>query len=404
METRAQTYLDSLIASLRAAGRTETADVLARAKDELQRSQWCEMTDYLLLAIRDPLVLESAYDLHENVLKVTRMDMSPMAYVKLLHCICFSPNSTFEKALDLIEGAALSLAANSSEQGENAASCIRALLLLDRNNNGKSSNAGASAHQARCILDAVESFIHTKQMHEVEPVLAALHCQARGKDYEIRQQYTKFYQNAFETVKSAERAEMPIIESDMMELVNTTAIAALLSEETYNFGKLLNDSHFTERLANSKRHAWILEWLRLCNDGKVEAFEQYAAAHKAQIEAYPALSEALPSIMRKVRLMALLHLVFYTPFNERTFTFDVIARRCAVAEDRVEPLLLAALAQGVVMGKIDGLTNEVHITWVEPRVLSLQEVKELAVHVSRWKEKVLGLSQYVAKIAQETPN
>ncbi|ORC92428.1 proteasome regulatory non-ATPase subunit [Trypanosoma theileri] len=402
MEERARAYLDTLIASLQSTGHTETAQVLTRAKDELGRSLWCEMTDDLMLAIRDPLVLESAYELHENVLRTTRVDMSPMAYVKLLHCICFSPNSTFEKASELIDGAIATLTSISAEQGGNAACCIQALLLLDRNNAEKESASGRFAARARRILDTVEAFIHSKQMHEVEPVLAALHCQARGKDYETRRQYTMFYKNAFETVSSAERAEMPIIESDMLTLAFKTAIAALLSEETYNFGKFLNDRHFTDRLSSSPTHAWILEWLKLCNDGKVEEFEKYAASHGAQIEAYPDLCSALPSILHKVRLMALLHLVFYTPFNERTFTFDVIGRRCAVEAERVEPLLLAALAQGIVMGRIDGLTREVHITWVEPRVLSLQEVKGLAVHVSRWKEKVLGLLQSVTETTQET--
>ncbi|RNF26231.1 proteasome regulatory non-ATPase subunit [Trypanosoma conorhini] len=402
MEAGAQAHLEQLISSMQTAGRTETADVLRRAKDEFARSLWCEMTDDLLLAVRDPMVLESGYELHEKVLKVTRMDMSPMAYVKLLHYICFSPNSTLPKALELLDGAIASLAA-SSEQGENVANCIRALLLLDRYNDDSSAPAGTAASEARSILDRVESFIHSKQMHEVEPVLAALHCQARGKDYEIRQQYTKYYSNAFETVKCAERAEMPIIESDLLSLAYKTALSALLSEEIYNFGKFLNDRRFTERLAASAEHVWILEWLRLCNDGKVKEFEQYAAAHQAEIAANSILSNAFPSIAKKVRLMALLHLVFYTPFNERTFTFDVVARRCAVDEERVEPLLLAALAQGIIMGKIDGLTQEVHITWVEPRVLSLQEVKELAVHVSRWKEKTLGLMQCMTEVAQETP-
>ncbi|EKF31471.1 hypothetical protein MOQ_004700 [Trypanosoma cruzi marinkellei] len=402
MEAKAQAYLEQLSNSLQAAGRTATADVLKRAKEEFERSLWCEMTDDLLLAVRDPMVLESAYELHENVLKVTRMDMAPTAYVKLLHYICFSPNSTLQKALELLNGAVVALS-TSSEQGENMANCIRALLLLDSYND-KSSPAGTAASEASRILDKVESFIHSKQMHEVEPVLAALHCQARGKDYEIRQQYTKYYSNAFETVKSAERAEMAIIESDLLSLAYKTALSALLSEEIYNFGKFLNERHFTERLADSVQHAWILEWLRLCNDGKVEEFEQYAVAHKAEMAASPILSESFSSIAKKVRLMALLHLVFYTPFNERTFTFDVIARRCAVDEERVEPLLLAALAQGIIMGKIDGLTQEVHITWVEPRVLSLQEVKELAVHVSRWKEKTLGLMQCMKEAAQETHN
>lgn len=402
MEAGTGAFLESAIASLQSAGRTVAVDVLTRAREACMRSQWCEMTDDLLLAIRDPMVLEFGYELHENVLKCTRRDMSPMAYVKLLHYICFGPNSTLERALDLIHDATSFLNTSPLPQGKHAARCIQALLLLDNHNDDGTQIVVEAAQQARCILDEVEGFIHSKQMHEVEPVLAALHCRARGKDYEIRRKYTQFYTNAFETVKSAERAEMPIIESDMLTLSYTTAIAALLSEEIYNFGKLLNDRHFTGRLLASAEHAWILEWLSLCNDGKVDAFEQYANTHKARIAANATLSSALPAIMGKVRVMALLHLVFYTPFNERTFTFDVIARRCAVDAEAVEPLLLAALAQGVVVGKIDGLAGEVHITWVEPRVLSPLEVKGLAAHVAQWREKAAGLLDVMRATALET--
>lgn len=405
MEERTLQYLDGIIITLRQAGSYGTAEILERAREELAGAQWCEMTDSLLQAVHDPIVLKSAYELHENVLRTVRMEMSPVAYVKLLHTVCFSPNVSLQMALELVDNAVTSLSINPSEQGGNAARCIRALLLLDRQNGcDHIIPLEAAAQEAHNILDSVENFINSKQMHEVDPVLTALHCQARGKDYKMRRQYTQYYKNAFETVKSAERAEMAILESDMMTLAYDTAIAALLSEEIHNFGKFLNYQCFTERLAASAEHLWILEWLRICNDGKVEEFEQYAETHRSHIESNPVLTRALASVVHKVRLMALLHLVFYTPFNERTFAFDLIARRCAVPLKRVEPLLLAALAQGIIIGKIDGLSEEVHITWVEPRVLSLQEVKELAEHVSHWKKKVMALSQSVMEITQQTPN
>nr|CCC94567.1 putative 19S proteasome regulatory subunit [Trypanosoma congolense IL3000] len=404
MEDRALQYMNGLIDTLEQAGGSEAAELLRRARQELAEAQWCEMTDSLLQAIQDPLVLNFGYDLHENVLRFVCTDISPVAYVKLLYSICFSRNVTPRTALEVIDTAVFLLSTDSCKQGVHAARCIRALLLLDRRYSGNGTvSEEASAQEARNILDDVESFIHSKQMHEVEPILAALHCRARGKDYEMRLQYTQYYHNSFEIVKSAKLAEMPILEADMMALAYTTAVAALLSEEIYNFGKFLNHQCFTERLSTSPEHSWILEWLRICNEGRVEEFEECAMARRAEIESNPALLDGLQSIMHKVRLMALLHLVFYTSFNERTFSFDVIARRCAVSLDNVEPLLLAALAQGIIIGKIDGLTQEVHITWVESRVLSLQEVKELAVHMSSWKDKVMKLSRFVADATKETP-
>lgn len=125
--------------------------------------------------------------------------------------------------------------------------------------------------------------------------------------------------------------------------------------------------------------------MQLCNEGDVAGFEHSYEMHNNKnnntnssgkssssnkngseniTPSFPIISENRNALLRKVRLMALLHLVFYTPFNERVFNFASIGKRCSLPLHEAEPLLLTALAQGIIRGKIDGMLQQIHVTWV----------------------------------------
>ncbi|KAL8436370.1 hypothetical protein ACSSS7_001770 [Eimeria intestinalis] len=53
----------------------------------------------------------------------------------------------------------------------------------------------------------------------------------------------------------------------------------------------------------------------------------------------------------------------------RALRFKAIADACRVEEDEVERLLMAAMAQNLLKGKIDQLAKVVHLQWVRPALL-----------------------------------
>ncbi|KAG5507076.1 hypothetical protein JKF63_05822 [Porcisia hertigi] len=407
-EARARIYLVNLRSELEAKNNASAAAIVSRALDYFERHFWYELSNELLLLIRDPMVLEVAYELYADVILAVRADLSPIAYVMIVRSICFSPHSTTQKALELVEGACASLINNSSEQGHCAALCIRALLLLESTSAEESvalaAVHGSPPHTARKLLEQTETYLHGLKMHEVEPVLVALYGMARGRDYEIRRQYTSYYRNAFDIVIFLEKADLPMREEDVTTLAYKTVMAGLLSDRIFNFGKFLNFDQFVSRLQReSCPQRWALEMMRLCNEGDVASFEVFFDQHRQQIAQEPQLVSASATLHRKVRLMALLHLIFYTPLSERTFTFHAVAQRCSLPDSGAEPLLLEALAQGLIKGRMDGLKEEVHVTWVEPRVLGLEEVKALAQHVAKWREQVVGLTDSVKEMTKKIP-
>ncbi|KPA82880.1 putative proteasome regulatory non-ATP-ase subunit [Leptomonas pyrrhocoris] len=407
-EARAQAYLVSLQSNLQAKGNAEAAETVARALAHIEKRFWYELSSDLLQLIRDPMMLGCLQELYEAVIMAVRADISPIAYVMMVRSVCCAPGMTTEKALELVEGACASLIHSSSEQGHYTALCIRAQLLLESTSAEDSAAMaavpGSPPHTARKLLEQTETYLHGLKMHEVEPVLVALYGMARGRDYEIRRQYMSFYKNAFDIILFSEKADLPMREDDVAALAYKTVIAGLLSDKIFNYGKFLNFEQFVSALQREGcPQRWALEMMRLCNEGDVDSFESFYKAHQAQIAQEPQLMAASAALHRKVRLMALLHLIFYTPLSERTFTFHAVAQRCGVPDSGAEPLLLDALAHGIIKGRMDGLTNQVHITWVESRVLSLEEVKALANHVSKWREQVVGLTSSVSKMTKQIP-
>lgn len=399
-EQMVQNYLLDTAQRLRGEGNSGAAGMVENVILEFQRRHWHEMSLGLLEVIKDPRVLLTPYDFHANVLGPIRADIAPMVYVQFVHFICLlSSEYNFNKASSLLDEASILI--RECKQSQNALKCVRALLLLRECTveDAMSAAVGSNPYIARKVLDEVEQFLQTLQTHEVEPLLVGLHCLARGHDYELRQLYSVYYNNAFDVIKHAEKAEMPLTDTEVSALAYKTAIAGLLSEETFNFGRFLNFEIFVSHLRNS--HPWLLQWVNICNEGNVNAFESFWASNESKIKEIPQLYTAAPALLRKVQLMALLHLVFYAPFNERVFSFATIAARCGVEEKNAELLLLEALAQGIIRGRIDGLLKTVHIGWVEPRVLNLKEVLALSEHVSSWRRHVEALASSVSTMTAE---
>eukprot|EP00742_Colponemidia_sp_Colp-10_P018769 GILJ01021714.1.p1 GENE.GILJ01021714.1~~GILJ01021714.1.p1 ORF type:complete len:325 (-),score=39.10 GILJ01021714.1:62-940(-) len=276
-------------------------------------------------------------------------------------------------------------------QAIHALQCIRAIVLMH----------DEPTVDARRVLDEVTEFTQQRQAHDINPVLSTLLARAHAREYELLREFTKFYETAFDVHASSIRANIPIVSEDLSVLAYKTVVAALLSPSVYNFGKFLNYTPFVECLRNTT-DAWLLHWSQLCNDGDVVGFETFVTGHSESIAAINDLQVALPMLARKVRLMALLHLVFYTPADARVFSFSSIAERCGLeGTNAVEPLLLTAFAANIVKGHIDGLAEEVHITWVQPRVLGSEEIYQLANLIGEWKARVAKAREEVVKLAAD---
>lgn len=99
----------------------------------------------------------------------------------------------------------------------------------------------------------------------------------------------------------------------------------------------------------------------------------------------------------KIRIMAFLELVFNLPKNDRVIKFQTISQECALSVDKVEFMVMKAMALGLVKGSIDQLSEEVTINWVAPKVL---ENERISVMLKKFEEWDQGVDNVYTKIIQ----
>merc|ERR1712180_581438 len=83
------------------------------------------------------------------------------------------------------------------------------------------------------------------------------------------------------------------------------------------------------------------------------------------------------TLANKICLLALMEMTFQRSSTDRLLSFESIATQTRIPVDKVELLVMMALAKGLVKGSIDQVDQTVNLTWVQPRVLDRQQVKTL---------------------------
>jgi 26S proteasome regulatory subunit N9 len=131
--------------------------------------------------------------------------------------------------------------------------------------------------------------------------------------------------------------------------------------------------------------------------GEVGEFDGLASRHAADIQAQPALTAPgrMDSVREKLRLMALVHLVFDKSASDRVVRFDEIAARLQVPEEQVEWVVMRACSAGILRGSIDEVDRQVEVDWVLPRVLGADQMRSLASRYGAWAEQVRSVNAYV---------
>lgn len=70
----------------------------------------------------------------------------------------------------------------------------------------------------------------------------------------------------------------------------------------------------------------------------------------------------------------ILQIALGRPTKERYIPFEEIAAKAQIDLKKVEFLVMKALSKGLVKGSIDQVNQLVNISWVQPRVLSPEQV------------------------------
>ena len=153
-------------------------------------------------------------------------------------------------------------------------------------------------------------------------------------------------------------------------------------------------------------HEWIKKLLFTFNEGNIGKFEALAPlfpqevrstyhllATHTNIPPQPLLQANYPFLRQKICLMALIESVFKRSADNRTMGFQTIAEETRLPINEVEHLVMKALSLKLIRGSLDQVDQKAQITWVQPRVLSREQVGALAKRLEDWAAKLGSVEQ-----------
>lgn len=198
--------------------------------------------------------------------------------------------------------------------------------------------------------------------------------------HKITGSYNDYYRDALRFLGCVEISTMAV--GEQVDRALHLSLAALLGNDIYNFGELL--AHPVLQSLKGTEHGWLIDLLFAFNSGDLAKFELLRPQWQKQAD----LNRNYKSLRQKISLLCLMELTFKRPSNDRNLTFAMIAREAQLPLEEVELLVMKALSLGLVKGSIDEVEQMVHMTWVQPRVLDLNQIAHMRDRLSEWCDKV----------------
>jgi len=166
-------------------------------------------------------------------------------------------------------------------------------------------------------------------------------------------------------------------------------VAALAGEDTYNFGDLL--AHPIVESLHGTSKEWLAHLLRAFNQGDITAYEGIIGRYGSDLEQEPLLASKTDLLKEKICIMCLMETVFDRQSVDRHLPFRVIAESTKLPGGMdLEVLVMKALSLKLIKGYIDQVDQQVVVTWVQPRVLGLEQIAKMRDRLDEWTKRVHG--------------
>ncbi|XP_015422336.1 PREDICTED: 26S proteasome non-ATPase regulatory subunit 13 [Myotis davidii] len=340
---------------------------------------WHQLTLQVLDFVQDPCFAhgDGLIKLYENFISDFEHRVNPLSLVEIiLHVVrqMTDPNV----ALTFLE-----------KTREKVKSSDEAVILCKTAIGALKLNIGDLQVTKETIEDVEEMLSHLPGVTSVHSRFYDL----SSKYYQTVGSHASYYKDALRFLGCVDIKDLPVPEQQ--ERAFTLGLAGLLGEGVFNFGELLMHP-VLESLRGTDRQ-WLIDTLYAFNSGNVEQFQTLKAAWGQQ----PDLAANEAQLLRKIQLLCLMEMTFTRPANHRQLTFEEIAKSSKISVNEVELLVMKALSVGLVKGSIDEVDGRVHMTWVQPRVLDLQQIQGMKDRLESWCTDVKSMEMLVEHQAHD---
>lgn len=234
-------------------------------------------------------------------------------------------------------------------------------------------------------------------MTDIDPSVHASYYWVSSQYHKSRQEFSDFYKSAL--LYLAYTSVESLSETFKLDLAFDLSLSALLGDNIYNFGELLSHPIINSLLGTKVE--WVYYLLQAFNTGDLVRYQELCQVHRAALISQPALVANEKKLLEKINILCLMEIIFSRPAEDRTIPLSVIAERTKLSIADVEYLLMKSLSVHLIEGIIDQVEGTVHVSWVQPRVLGIPQIKSLANRLDSWLSKVHSA---LISVEAETPD
>lgn len=367
----------SILSALCASSDEELVPLFQALQEQWTNKLWHQMTETLFAVFKHPASEPIQIALFERFVSKVEESISPLAYITL--AVQASHRfATLEESVEFVEKLAEHVK-NSDTRKVQVFVDLRLVSLY---------TAQGSIASAMKLLDASR-----RAMDELQIADKVIRAQLYGTScefYKRKGDYNAYYRSALLYLACVDLGELP--ETARRQRAYDLCIAALLADKIYNFGELILHPILSEL---GDEFAWLQELIAAVNAGDVATFMRLRPEFSSKS---PLLGAALPFLEQKICLMALCECVFNRQNSDRSIPFSVIAKETHLQVGaKVEILVMKAFSLGLMQGSIDEVAKTVRVTWLQPRVLTAEQIKTMSEKLDGWISDVTILGEFISR-------
>lgn len=349
--------------------------IIDEIKSELNLRLWHQLSNHLIeLSEKSELHYCSALiEVYENVIKSLESAFNPMCIMLILKNTIKNFFGRLDEAITFLD--VINKRLNLKGEEYFFMQCLKAECLLGL----------SRLYECNDILKEVK--VSLEKLFDVDHIVYAYFYKLYAMYYDKKQNYDEFYNYALQFF--AYCSESNILTEENLMLCYKMALASLIGEKMFNFSELIEKEYF-KVLINSQ-YEWVYNLIKSLCTAKVDQFVNMMANYKTYFDNEPQLRDKKDFLDLKVRITALLDLIFQKNKNERVLSFKEISFGCCCELDKVEFIALKALSLGLIKGHIDEVEKELIVTWIQPKYLEKEKLVLLSERLDSWIKKTNNL-------------
>lgn len=389
--------LDNDISTVLAILRLETEEeelqaIFFQLEDYYERKVWHQLTLELIRLYSLPIVdSKLKFRIYESFISQFSKNLNTIQVTDLLLSSYTKPTEILEKLKQLKQQSIKSLRTEYNIKDDNKKDYIKyirnsdSIIYLDLQIARVYLKLDQSTKTDEIIESLAPKFEFSSNL-VFQPKVNAIFYLAKYEYFKSKQDYNKYYTNGLLYLSSTDE----LYEDEKVELTYNLCLAALLGDKIYNFGELIMHD-----IINSIKHdqySWLYQLVFTLNSGNLPEFNSIL---KKSINKSPILVNNESFLKQKIMIMSLLELISLQSTTNKVLSFQKISDFTGTPLNDVELLIIKCFSLNLIKGNINQINQTLLVSWLQPRILNLDQVKVLYNHLSHWDTQVEKLAQDV---------